>query len=394
MAFGSMAADSGTKVEVDVKPRTKDEVLKRVGEIIGRLVEEAVLPEGDVPKSAGADGSDDVREDENSGEGNFSRNSDLRSPQRLDNGDGALPSTDCDVKGDVTIATIEMFDYLKSKTVLSSFAARKALVDWLGLLEAAHLVEACATGAGEALRVLEASWPASSEQIIELDAFKQVSICGEEQKRPYVSCAGSTPEMRGYTCGLWMLFHTLSVRMPMSTADENDGVRLMQVLEGYIRHFFQCSDCAEHFLEELQGADARTVSSKRDAVLWLWRTHNRVSERLVREDAEGTNPQDPVYKHVQWPLQEVCGTCYDSTGGWNEEGVLKFLSAQYYGLSDGMTSGTRGTRKVTAPSPITWTRVFVIVAFVFIAMYHTLKTNNVQYGPMAGRRAYRSTKGR
>lgn len=388
MAFGSLAADSQTKVEVDVKLRTKDKVLKRMGEIIGRSVEEAILPEGYIQRSSnGSDGS--------SGQDTVPQDTSLRPPSP--SGDVAWPSTDCDVKGDVTIATIEMFEYLKSKTVLGTFAARKALMDWLGLLETSHLVEECAAGAGEALRVLEASWPVTSEQILDLDALKQVKICGKEQKRPYVSCAGSTPETRGYTCGLWMLFHSLSVRMPMVSEGGNDGKRWMEVLEGYIKHFFQCSDCAEHFLQELQGSDARMVSTKRDAVLWLWKTHNRVNERLVREDASGTNPQDPVYKHVQWPLEGVCGTCYESTGGWNEEGVLNFLSAHYYGLSDQATNGAGETGKVTAaPSKasITWPRVFVIVAFVFLAVYHGLKSNSVQYGPIAGRRAYRSTKGR
>lgn len=395
LAFGSLEANSETKTEVDVKPRTKDEVLKRIGEIIGRSVEEAVLPEGSVQRID--DGHNDGGGDGKGGEDTILQNTDHKSPSYLDDGDVAWPSTDCDVKGDVTIATIEMFEYLQSKTVLTSFAARKALVDWLGLLETSHLVEECASGAGEALRALEASWPVALEQIVDLDTFKQVSICGKEQTRPYVSCAGSTPETRGYTCGLWMLFHSLSVRMPMVSAGANDGKRWMEVLEGYIKHFFQCSDCAEHFLQELQGPDARMVSTKRDAVLWLWRTHNRVNERLVREDASGANPQDKVYKHVQWPLEKVCGTCYDPTGGWNEEGVLKFLSAQYYGLGDRTMNEAGKTEKVTTTSPaalITWPRVFSIVAFIFFAMYHGLKSNNVQYGPMAGRRGYRSSKGR
>jgi hypothetical protein len=29
---------------------------------------------------------------------------------------------------------------------------------------------------------------------------------------PWVACRGSTPDSRGFTCGLWLLFHAMSVR--------------------------------------------------------------------------------------------------------------------------------------------------------------------------------------
>lgn len=387
MVFGSMVVESETRVEVDVKPRTKEQVLKRLGEIVDRGLEVAVLPEG-----YSKENQLDVMDNHGLGD---DQESNVQPPSLP--GSNARPSTDCDVKGDVTIATIEMFEYLKSTTMLSSLVARKALVDWLGLLESSHLVEECASGAGEALRVLSTAWPPSSEQIVDIDTFRQVRICGKEEKRPYVSCAGSTPETRGYTCGLWMLFHSLSVRMPMGVESGDEGARWMKVIEGYIEHFFQCADCAEHFLQELHREDAGRVRSKRDAVLWLWRTHNRVNERLVREDKEGTNPQDPVFRHVQWPVKDVCSTCYvEPSGAWNEEGVLQFLFAQYYGVSNDRPLGADVQQTVAAPSKAatgTWSRALLIVAIVVVGLYHSLKINNIQYGPLLGRRAHRQ-KGR
>ena len=298
-------------------------------------------------------------------------------------------ATDCDVKGDVTIATIEMFEYLKARTVLQGAAARKALVAWLGLLEAAHLVPSCADGAGEALRVLERAWPVGEDGILDLDAWKGVRICGDEVRRPYVSCVGSTPETRGYTCGLWMLFHSTSVRMPAGRSaghdghDDHDGAWWLGVVEGYIQHFFQCADCAEHFLDELHGADAKEVRSKRDAVLWLWKTHNRVNARLVREDAAGTNRQDPVFPHVQWPLKEVCGGCYDSRGGWDEEGVLEFLFAQYYGTKT--TTAALGGATTARKQSSSWFQALMVVCIVIGLVYSSLKKNNVQYGGRFGK---------
>jgi len=295
-------------------------------------------------------------------------------------------TTDCDVKGDVTIATIEMFEYLKSQTVLSTRAAREALVAWLRLLQASHLVPVCADGAGEALRVLERAWPVDADAIVDMDAWRAVRVCGEnEVLRPYVSCLGSTPETRGYTCGLWMLLHSTSVRMPEGGdgGDGGDGERglaWLGVVEGYIRHFFQCADCAEHFLESLGGADAKAVRSKRDAVLWLWRTHNAVNERLVREDAAGTNPQDPVYKHVQWPVREVCGGCYDGRGAWDEDGGWEFVYAQYYGrgTATGRVGAGAGVERQAGGS--SWFQALVVVCIVMGVVYSSLKKNTVQYG--------------
>lgn len=45
---------------------------------------------------------------------------------------------------------------------------------------------------------------------------------------------------------------------------------------GFIKHFFQCSECSEHFLELLKDEAAAAVQSRDDAVLWLWRAHNQV----------------------------------------------------------------------------------------------------------------------
>ncbi len=269
------------------------------------------------------------------------------------------------------------------------------MVAWLGLLQASHLVPACADGAGEALRVLERAWPVDEDALVDMDAWRAVRVCGDEVRRPYVSCLGSTPETRGYTCGLWMLLHSTSVRMPEGAVgavgavggeggvdgEDGSGLAWLGVVEGYIRHFFQCADCAEHFLEALGGADAKAVRSKRDAVLWLWRTHNAVNERLVREDAAGTNPQDPVYKHVQWPVREVCGGCYDGRGAWDEDGVLEFLYAQYYGR--GTTTGRvgagagAGARRQGGSS---WFQALVVVCIVMGLVYSSLKKNTVQYG--------------
>ena len=45
---------------------------------------------------------------------------------------------------------------------------------------------------------------------------------------------------------------------------------------GFVRHFFQCSECAEHFTAMATAPDALAVQSQREAVLWIWQAHNQV----------------------------------------------------------------------------------------------------------------------
>lgn len=48
------------------------------------------------------------------------------------------------------------------------------------------------------------------------------------------------------------------------------------MLRGFVEHFFQCSDCAKHFVGMATEKSALTVQSRREAVLWMWQAHNRV----------------------------------------------------------------------------------------------------------------------
>ena len=133
--------------------------------------------------------------------------------------------------------------------------------------------------------------------------------CGALQT--WVQCKGSSPNSRGYTCGLWLLFHSLAARTPADTG----GAFWMAAIRGFVQvllpsfvslllyyvprfcechctcdhtnccqirtvlfaqNFFPCSECAKHFLQVADSSIARKVRSRRDAVLWLWHTHNLV----------------------------------------------------------------------------------------------------------------------
>lgn len=52
------------------------------------------------------------------------------------------------------------------------------------------------------------------------------------------SCRGTRPDSRGYTCGLWQLFHTLASRLPET---ENAGAVWLAAVKGFVKSYFQCT---------------------------------------------------------------------------------------------------------------------------------------------------------
>lgn len=96
-------------------------------------------------------------------------------------------------------------------------------------------------------------------------------------------------DKRGYTCGLWQLFHTLASRLPDT---ENSGAVWLAAVKGFVASYFQCTECAKHFVRHAGGEEAVAVARKRDAVLWMWRTHN-----IVRGVGEGW---------VEWGCWRAC----------------------------------------------------------------------------------------
>ena len=62
----------------------------------------------------------------------------------------------------------------------------------------------------------------------------------------YMGCISSTPNLRGFTCSLWKLFHYFSIRS-MENENSDDNLLVLRAIYGYVKYFFGCTDCAEHF---------------------------------------------------------------------------------------------------------------------------------------------------
>lgn len=149
-------------------------------------------------------------------------------------------------------------------------------------------------------------------------------------KPDWLACKGSSSNYRGYPCGLWKLFHYLTV----NAADQNnwnkqsDYKAVLLAMHGYIKNFFGCEDCSRHFQEMAKRRDLDQVSSWDDSILWLWSAHNEVNKRL-----SGDQTEDPEYPKIQFPSKENCPRCYNFNHSWHFPEVLYYLKHTYNSIN-------------------------------------------------------------
>lgn len=167
------------------------------------------------------------------------------------------------------------------------------------------------------------------------------------------SCTKGVDGM-GYTCGLWILFHMMTVGVVeynsmISFTDDGlleelsiTTVSAAETLRNMIEQFFQCDYCRMNFLESYDNCDhdrctrlsekTHTFRQWIELPVWLLETHNAVNLRLARERAEraGNSISQQELDLTQWPPKEECTTCWLEHGGWDEEMMYKFLRTEYW----------------------------------------------------------------
>ncbi|XP_024943491.1 sulfhydryl oxidase 2 [Cephus cinctus] len=163
--------------------------------------------------------------------------------------------------------------------------------------------------------------------------FIQIIRSTEEEMFPvysgpqeWIACKGSTNNYRGYPCGLWIMFHMLSVNSAIQNKGnaQHDPTEVLRAMHGYIKNFFGCADCSEHFQEMAARNKIFDVKTANESILWLWKSHNEVNNRLAGDETE-----DPYHKKIQYPSQEYCSSCRHANGSWNENEVLSYLNKKY-----------------------------------------------------------------
>ena len=163
---------------------------------------------------------------------------------------------------------------------------------------------------------------------------------------PLNSCKGSQPHLRGYPCSIWLLFHSLTVQEYIKLTNKTAAAAkktnttlpdhsVLRSMQGYMKHFFPCTDCAKSFAEDSADLESKLVNAN-SSILWLWQEHNRMNVRLANK----TN-DDPESPKQVFPNYESCKACYLTEPAsvqkpedldalqWNQTEVVSFLVNQY-----------------------------------------------------------------
>lgn len=231
-----------------------------------------------------------------------------------------------------------------------------ALYDWLELLK----------------RSMPVAWkviPVVSELLKHFDKIKQseqdlVAILDQfplpTKKKWSFSCTHGE-KGAGYTCGLWQLFHIMTIGVVEWNLMIYDGDHLIlsteessRRLRNFIQHFFACNECRFNFvnaydecafdrchrLREADDPDAEhTMKQWMELPLWLFETHNAVNLRLMKEKAARErrewSRQDEIKS--QWPSLEDCPRCWREDGAWDDLNMYKYLRTEYW-PDDGITN--------------------------------------------------------
>ncbi|XP_076436162.1 sulfhydryl oxidase 2-like [Babylonia areolata] len=163
------------------------------------------------------------------------------------------------------------------------------------------------------------AWLSAFNSLQDQDAFLPTDL-------HWVRCQGSRPGYRGYPCGMWTLFHVLSVSAYQHAQAAGHGAEVVQTLCTYLDHFSACHHCTHTFLAMATNLQAK-IRTPADGVLWLWMAHNKVNRRL-----RGAESEDPRHPKTQFPSAESCPACRPDTLSddgtvpwWNTAAVLRFM---------------------------------------------------------------------
>eukprot|EP01012_Entosiphon_sulcatum_P067783 TRINITY_DN97615_c0_g1_i1.p1 TRINITY_DN97615_c0_g1~~TRINITY_DN97615_c0_g1_i1.p1 ORF type:complete len:467 (+),score=49.61 TRINITY_DN97615_c0_g1_i1:31-1401(+) len=163
------------------------------------------------------------------------------------------------------------------------------------------------------------------------------------------ACIGSAPQYRGFPCGLWTAYHSVVVNAP-ANAKQN---ALFAVI-AYVRTFFTCQFCRDHFTALSADADS-LVKTDAEAILWLWRAHNAVNLRLNNTGSKST---DPLVPKLQFPPMDLCSRCRstvgtnDSASTWNDGEVLRFLIRFYTMENQGVRAPFAASTMIVLFAPV------------------------------------------
>jgi len=164
----------------------------------------------------------------------------------------------------------------------------------------------------------------------------------------YVGCHGSKPELRGWTCTLWQLFHFMTVqgsdlgegffRPPYKAGD------MIKLIMNFVKNFYaRCPDCCEFFVDMAKEKKYDWFKYHDEEIMWLWEFHNAFSKKV------GGQGQDPFFKKIAFPSTKYCKKCQTNKYRWRKDVILRYLKHIYQkkNLSKFRLKGKEGEKRRT-----------------------------------------------
>lgn len=169
------------------------------------------------------------------------------------------------------------------------------------------------------------------------------------------ACSHGIPD-EGYTCGLWEMFHAMTVGVVNFNMMAPEQRRISTedaaiTLRNYVENFLGCIGCRNNFIASFDScAFDRCTRLEKDVVgiaqnkqkawaelpLWLFEVHNDVNVRLVKEKAEreGRTASKKEEMAALWPMKEECLPCYNNDAKqknvtWDYKNLYNWLQLEY-----------------------------------------------------------------
>ena len=286
-------------------------------------------------------------------------------------------------------------------------AKSKAFREWVTLLS--NTLPPQMTRTHEILNSLITNFDKASGGQSEINDLVKQCVGPVEPSWTWRTCTYGDGRAVGYTCGLWQLFHIMSIGVvEYNQNNSNNNLPAMptryvaDILRDYIDYFFQCEVCRLNFLSMYDTCafdgcnrllDRPSLSDKEwhELPLWLWETHNDVNVRLMNErnTADSKDPSTTwESQQARWPSLYSCPDCWRDeigTKSWDEEEVYKYLRNTYWTGNPSYLHIPPAAALMNDRSrliPLRWKLAVVVILFAAVAMlrlYNSKKSKRPEY---------------
>ncbi|KAG7392619.1 hypothetical protein PHYPSEUDO_015007 [Phytophthora pseudosyringae] len=171
-----------------------------------------------------------------------------------------------------------------------------------------------------------------------------------------------------FTCGLWALFHSLTV----SDVGQLKPSEILSAIRLVVKHFFGCEECKRHFLKANPESVIRKLALRDEdgshaVAFWIWTMHNTVNKVLSKP---------------RWPTNLSCPNCYTANdqplcldpAQLNEEDIVAYIRSVYK-IEGSVQFGQRTAITTSSLSSGRFTSVVVVVLLIaiFATVFHQHK---------------------